>query len=87
MLYMAENTNKQLAKQYAPDVQEDWIEKNLYSKFTWQGVGLMLILDVLMFGALTGLRVCCAAWIGVILLRRGEPLRRRRSDVDAVDHA
>lgn len=42
---------------------------------------------VLMIGTLTGFRVFCAVWISAILLRRGESLRRRRTDIDAVDHA
>ena len=29
---------------------DDWVERKLYSRFHWQGVGLMLILDVLLFG-------------------------------------
>ena len=56
MLYMAENTNKQLGKQYAPDVQEDWIEKNIYTKYNWVGIIIMLIIDVLLFG-----------WIGLTI--------------------
>src|SRR6478672_8266919 len=30
----------------------DWLERNLYSRFSWQGVGLMLILNVALFGGL-----------------------------------
>ena len=55
-LYMAELTNKSLTKQYAPDIEDDWIEKNLYSKFSWLGVLLMALIDVLLFG-----------WIGLTI--------------------
>ena len=44
MLYMAENTNKQLGKQYAPDVQEDWIEKNIVIDKTKDGPEVKLVM-------------------------------------------
>ena len=55
-LYMSELTNKNLTKQYAPDIEDDWIEKNLYSKFTWLGLLIMAVIDVLLFG-----------WIGLTI--------------------
>ena len=55
-LYMAELTNKSLTKQYAPDIEDDWIEKNLYSKFSWLGILLMAAIDVMLFG-----------WIGLTI--------------------
>jgi stearoyl-CoA desaturase (delta-9 desaturase) len=51
-LYRAESKNKETIQKFGHGTPDDWIEHNLYSKFTWQGVGLMLILDVLMFGAI-----------------------------------
>lgn len=50
-LYRAEAKNQETIQKFSHGTPDDWIERNLYSKFTWQGVGLMLILDVLMFGA------------------------------------
>ena len=29
---------------------EDWVERNVYSRLRWQGVGLMLIIDLALFG-------------------------------------
>ena len=55
-LYMSELTNKNLTKQYAPDIQDDWIETHLYSKFSWLGILLMAVIDVLLFG-----------WIGLTI--------------------
>ena len=55
-LYMSELTNKNLTKQYAPDIQDDWIETHLYSKFSWFGILLMAVIDVLLFG-----------WIGLTI--------------------
>ena len=55
-LYMSELTNKNLTKQYAPDIEDDWIEKKLYSKFSWLGLLIMAAIDVLLFG-----------WIGLTI--------------------
>ncbi len=31
---------------------DDWIERNLYTRYLWQGVGLMLIINLVLFGAI-----------------------------------
>ncbi|QHJ00274.1 acyl-CoA desaturase [Xylophilus rhododendri] len=51
-LYRAEAKNKETIAKFSHGVPNDWIERNLYSRFGWQGVGLMLILNIAMFGAL-----------------------------------
>lgn len=51
-LYRAEAKNKETIEKFGHGTPDDWIEKNLYSKYQWQGVGLMLIIDVILFGAL-----------------------------------
>lgn len=51
-LYRAESKNKETLEKYGHGTPDDWIEHKLYSRFTWQGVGLMLIIDVLLFGAI-----------------------------------
>lgn len=38
-------------EKYGHGTPDDWIERNLYSKFSWQGVALLLILDFILFGA------------------------------------
>lgn len=65
-LYRAESKNRETIQKFGHGTPNDWIEQNLYSKYTWQGVGLMLILDVLMFGAI-GLTVWAVQmlWIPV----------------------
>jgi len=50
-LYRAESKNKETMEKYGHGTPDDWIEKNLYSKFSWQGVALMLIIDFILFGA------------------------------------
>ena len=51
-LYRAESRVPEMMSKYGHGTPDDWIERNLYTRFTWQGVGLMLILDLLLFGAL-----------------------------------
>jgi stearoyl-CoA desaturase (delta-9 desaturase) len=65
-LYRAEAKNQETISKYGHNTPDDWIERNLYSRFTWQGVGLMMIIDLMLFGAL-GLTVWAVqmAWIPV----------------------
>jgi stearoyl-CoA desaturase (Delta-9 desaturase) len=65
-LYRAEAKNQETISKYGHHTPDDWLERNLYSRFSWQGVALMLIIDVLAFGAI-GLTVWAVqmAWIPV----------------------
>jgi len=51
-LYRAEAKNRETIEKYGHGTPDDWIERNLYSKYQWQGVGLMLIIDLFLFGAI-----------------------------------
>jgi len=51
-LYRAEAKNTETIARFGHGTPDDWIERNLYSRFSWQGVGLMLILDLALFGGL-----------------------------------
>jgi stearoyl-CoA desaturase (delta-9 desaturase) len=50
-LYRSEAKNQETLSKYGHGTPDDWIERNLYSRFSWQGVGLTLIIDLLLFGA------------------------------------
>ncbi|MGE4243510.1 DesA family fatty acid desaturase [Ramlibacter sp.] len=65
-LYRAEAKNAETIAKFGHGTPNDWIERNLYSRFSWQGVGLMLIINVVLFGA-AGLAVWAVqmAWIPV----------------------
>ncbi|MCY7316296.1 MAG: fatty acid desaturase [Rubrivivax sp.] len=54
-LYKVEAGNKETLVKYGHGTPDDWVERNVYSRFTWQGVGLMLILDLTLFGAIGAL--------------------------------
>ena len=50
-LYRVEARNRETIEKYGHGTPDDWIEHNLYSKYQWQGVGLMLLIDLFLFGA------------------------------------
>jgi len=49
-LYRAESRNEETMEKYSHGVPDDWIERNLYTRFSWQGVGLMLGVNLMLFG-------------------------------------
>ena len=65
-LYRAESKNKETMVKFGHGTPNDWLERNLYSRFSWQGVGLMMIIDLAFFGA-AGLAVWAVqmAWIPI----------------------
>jgi stearoyl-CoA desaturase (delta-9 desaturase) len=56
-LYMEEADNEETIEKYGRGTPEDWVERNLYSKFVWHGVGLMLVVDWILFGLGVGTTV------------------------------
>jgi stearoyl-CoA desaturase (Delta-9 desaturase) len=65
-LYRAEAKNQETMTKFGHGTPDDWIERNLYTRFSWQGVGLMLILNLALFGV-AGLSVWAVQmmWIPV----------------------
>ncbi len=49
-LYMAEADNDETIEKYGRGTPEDWVERNVYSRYVWHGVGLMLVIDWMLFG-------------------------------------
>ena len=50
-LYRAESKNKETIAKFGHGTPDDWIERNLYSRFQWQGVALMMVINLMLFGA------------------------------------
>jgi stearoyl-CoA desaturase (Delta-9 desaturase) len=50
-LYRAESRNPETMVKYGHGTPSDWLERNLYTRYSWQGVGLMMIVDLALFGA------------------------------------
>jgi stearoyl-CoA desaturase (delta-9 desaturase) len=69
-LYRAEAKNAETIAKFSHGVPNDWIERNLYSRFSWQGVGLMLVLNVALFGAL-GLTVWAVQMLWIPITAAG----------------
>jgi stearoyl-CoA desaturase (Delta-9 desaturase) len=65
-LYRAESKNQETLAKYSHGVPNDWVERNVYSRYSWQGVGLMLIINWALFGvAGTAVWAVQMAWIPV----------------------
>ncbi len=65
-LYRAESKNKETMTKYGHGTPSDWVERNVYTRYSWQGVGLMMIINLALFGV-AGLAVWAVqmAWIPV----------------------
>ncbi len=50
-LYRTESKNQDTLARFGHGTPNDWIERHLYTRFSWQGVGLMMIIDLTLFGA------------------------------------
>ena len=69
-LYRAEAKNRETITKFGLGTPDDWIERNLYTRFSWQGVGLMLILNVALFGAI-GLAVWAVQMLWIPITAAG----------------
>jgi stearoyl-CoA desaturase (delta-9 desaturase) len=49
-LYMEEGNNAETLEKYGHGTPDDWIERKVYSSFTWHGCGIMLVTDWVLFG-------------------------------------
>ncbi|CAD5372819.1 Aminotransferase [Rubrivivax sp. A210] len=50
-LYRSESRNAETVAKYGHGTPDDWVERHLYSRYTWQGLGLLLVLDLFLMGA------------------------------------
>jgi len=51
-LYRAEAENQETLEKYGKGTPDDWLERNIYSRFPFLGITLMLFTDVLLFGVI-----------------------------------
>lgn len=51
-LYRAEAQNADTVARFSHGTPNDWVERHVYSRFTWQGVGLMMVINLALFGGL-----------------------------------
>ncbi len=69
-LYRAESKVAETISKYGRGTPDDWIERNLYTRFSWQGVGVMMVLDLLLFGAI-GLTVWAVQMLWIPVMATG----------------
>jgi len=63
-LYRAESKNLETMEKYGHGTPDDWLERNLYTRFSWQGVAVLMIINLALFGPI-GLTIWAIqmAWI------------------------
>jgi stearoyl-CoA desaturase (delta-9 desaturase) len=49
-LYAAAAKDRAAVERYGQGTPDDWIERHLYSRFSWHGLALMLLIDLVLFG-------------------------------------
>lgn len=49
-LYREETQNSATLEKYGRGAPDDWVERNIYSRFPWAGILAMVLLDLLLFG-------------------------------------
>ena len=66
-LYRAESKNLDTLARFGHGTPDDWIERKIYTGLSWQGVVLMLVIDLALFGA-AGLSVWAVqmAWTPIM---------------------
>jgi stearoyl-CoA desaturase (Delta-9 desaturase) len=64
-LYVKESYNKETLERYGHGTPDDWMERNVYSRFATTGVTLLLATDMFLFGVVPGALIWAAqiAWI------------------------
>jgi stearoyl-CoA desaturase (delta-9 desaturase) len=64
-LYRKASADAETLEVYGRGTPDDWVERNLYSRFTLLGLGLMGAIDVALFGVVPGLAIWAAQllWI------------------------
>ena len=65
-MYRKESKNLDTLERYGYGTPDDWVERNVYSKYTWQGMGVSLFIFFALFG-FAGLSMWCVQliWIPV----------------------
>lgn len=69
-LYMAEAQNEETIKRYSHGTPNDWMERNVYSRFVWQGLAIMLGTNLALFG-IAGLAVWAVQMMWIPLFAAG----------------
>jgi stearoyl-CoA desaturase (delta-9 desaturase) len=65
-LYRDEAKNAATMEHYGHGTPDDWLERNVYTRYSWQGVGIMLAINLVLFGVI-GMTIWAVqmAWIPI----------------------
>ena len=69
-LYRAESKNLDTLARFGHGTPDDWIERKIYTGLSWQGVVLMLVIDLTLFGA-AGLSVWAVQMVWTPIMAAG----------------
>ena len=69
-LYRAESKNLDTMARFGHGTPDDWIERKIYTGLSWQGVVLMLVIDLTLFGA-AGLSVWAVQMVWTPIMAAG----------------
>src|SRR5687768_16397691 len=69
-LYRKESLNKETVERYGHGTPDDWIERNLYSRFNIVGISAMLIINFALFGFI-GVTIWAVQMVWIPLLAAG----------------
>ena len=69
-LYRAESKNLETMAKYGHGTPDDWVEHNLYTRFSWQGIVVMMIVNVLLFGVV-GMTVWAIQMVWIPIMAAG----------------
>jgi len=69
-LYRAEAANRETVEKYGHGCPDDWIERKLYTPYSYVGVYITLVIDVLLFGAI-GLTVFAVQMLWIPVMAAG----------------
>lgn len=65
-LYRAEAKNQETLDKYGRGTPDDWLERNVYTRYSWEGVGVMLMINLMLFGPIgASIWAVQMAWIPV----------------------
>ncbi len=69
-MYRKESKNLETLERYGHGTPDDWVERNVYSKYTWQGMGVSLVVFFALFG-FVGLSMWCIQLIWIPITAAG----------------
>jgi stearoyl-CoA desaturase (delta-9 desaturase) len=69
-LYRQETKNRETIEKYGHGTPDDWIERKLYSAYNSWGLGLMLVIDLILFGTI-GLTIWAVQMLWIPLFAAG----------------